>query len=81
MKVILKTSLLQILGQVRKPSSTKLSFMSVASIEVFPSSLPCYGTSNFFFMPRGTLFDDHLKIRHLVRHPVQINVRPWFSEE
>ncbi|NXS73430.1 PGAP1 deacylase, partial [Pandion haliaetus] len=52
-EVTLKTSLLQVLGQVRKPSSTRLFFISVASIEVYPSSLP--------LMPRGTLFNDHLK--------------------
>lgn len=74
MKVILKTSVLQVLGQVRKPSSTRLFFISVASIEVFPSSLPC-------LMPRGTLFNDHLKSCHLARHLIWINVRPQFSDE
>lgn len=82
-KVILKTSLIQVLGQVRKPNTKLFIFflMSVASIEFFTSSLPYCGTSDSFLLPRGALFSDHFAPLSLGKHPSWMNVRPWSLEE
>lgn len=79
-KVILKTSLLQVLGQVRKLNTKFFFYVSVIyrNFYFLPSLLWRWDSS---LMPRGALFSDPFVALSLGKDPSWMSVRPQSLEE